>query len=115
MMIYESIQWIEDIDKVLGVLPELDYIAGKSVMITGAAGLICSSIVDVLFRYNDTHDIPIHIYAAGRRMEEMSARFGNQINRDDFTFVVNAASKTNNKLDIHVDYIIHGAGNAFPD
>ena len=115
MMIYESIQWIEDIDKVLGVLPELDYIAGKSVMITGAAGLICSSIVDVLFRYNDTHDIPIHIYAAGRRMEEMSARFGNQINRDDFTFVVYDASKTNNKLDIHVDYIIHGAGNAFPD
>ncbi|MCI9359732.1 MAG: NAD-dependent epimerase/dehydratase family protein [Hungatella sp.] len=114
-MIYESIQWIEDIDKVLGVLPELDYIAGKSVMITGAAGLICSSIVDVLFRYNDTHDIPIHIYAAGRRMEEMSARFGNQINRDDFTFVVYDASKTNNKLDIHVDYIIHGAGNAFPD
>lgn len=114
MIVYESQQWISDIDKVIDILPELSELEGKSVMITGAAGLICSSIVDIIFRYNDTHDNRIHIYAAGRWLEEMTVRFGEQVNRPDFTFVVYDASKTDNKLEVHTDYIIHGASNAFP-
>jgi nucleoside-diphosphate-sugar epimerase len=34
--------------------------------------------------------------------------------REDFTFVKYDASRTDNKLDITTDYIIHGASNAFP-
>ena len=44
----------------------------------------------------------------------MKVRFGEQVKRQDFTFVVYDASKTDNQLDIHADYIIHGASNAFP-
>ena len=47
MIIYDSKRWINDVDTVLDYLPELDELAGKSVMITGAAGLICSSVVDI--------------------------------------------------------------------
>lgn len=65
-MLYDNKQWIEDIDRVSAILPELDKMAGKSILITGAAGLICSSVVDILFRYNDTHTTPIQIYGAGR-------------------------------------------------
>ena len=65
-MLYKNSLWISDIDKVLDVIPELERLAGKSVMITGAAGLVCSSVVDVLFRYNDTHEKKIMILAAGR-------------------------------------------------
>ena len=114
MIVYDSKQWIDDIDKVIGILPELNQLAGKSVLITGAAGLICSSVVDILFRYNDTHATPIHVYAAGRWPEEMQARFGDQVNRPDFTFVTYDASRSDNKLDHDVAYIIHGASNAFP-
>lgn len=113
-MIYDNRQWIADIDKVSQLLPELDKIAGKSIMITGATGLICSSVVDILFRYNDLHDQPIQIYAAGRRIEKMEARFGEQINRSDFHFVVYDANKTDNDIPYTVDYIIHGASNAHP-
>ena len=113
-MLYEQKKWIEDIDRVTAVLPELDRLAGKSVMITGAAGLICSSVVDILFRYNDTHSEKIQILAAGRWLEEMTVRFGDQVNRDDFTFVVYDAAKTDNRIDAHADYIVHGASNAFP-
>ena len=84
-------------------------------MITGAAGLVCSAIVDIIFRYNDTHDEKIQVLAAGRWPEEMSARFGDQVNREDFTFVVYDASKTDNVIDVHADYIIHGASNASPN
>ena len=113
-MLYDQELWISDIDQVMDVLPELDQLTGKSVMITGAAGLICSAVVDILFRYNDTHEGKIQILAAGRWLEEMTVRFGDQVRRPDFTFVVYDASKTDNQLDVHADYIIHGASNAFP-
>ena len=113
-MLYDIKQWISDIDEVSTVLPELNMLAGKSILITGAAGLICSSVVDILFRYNDTHEEKIQIIAAGRWLEEMAVRFGDQINREDFTFVIYDASKVDNQLNIHADYIIHGASNAFP-
>ena len=114
-MLYGNSTWISDIDKVIEVVPELDRLAGKSLMITGAAGLVCSAIVDIIFRYNDTHDEKIKVLAAGRWPEEMSARFGDQVNREDFTFVVYDASKTDNVIDVHADYIIHGASNASPN
>ena len=114
-MLYDNQKWIADIDKVIEVVPELDELAGKSLMITGAAGLVCSAVVDIIFRYNDTHDKKIQVLAAGRWPEEMSGRFGDLVNRDDFTFVVYDASKTDNVIDVHSDYIIHGASNASPN
>ena len=114
LTIYESKEWIMDLDLIVESLPELDELAGKSVMITGAAGLICSSVVDVLFRYNDTHNNKIKIYAAGRCVEKMISRFSKMIERPDFNFVLYDASRTDNKLNFYCDYIIHGASNAFP-
>ena len=113
-MLYNNNQWISDIDKVQTILPELNTLAGHSILITGAAGLICSSVVDILFRYNDTHDNKIQILAAGRWLEEMTTRFGDQVNRPDFTFVLYDAAKTDNHISVHADYIIHGASNAHP-
>ena len=75
-MLYENNQWKEDLDQVISVVPELKELEGKTIMITGAAGLVCSAIVDMIFRYNDTHAGKIRILAAGRWLEEMSARFG---------------------------------------
>lgn len=115
MNIYYSKQWINDIDEVTKLLPELDYMAGKGVLITGAAGLICSSVVDIIFRYNDTHDSKIHIFAAGRWIEEMTNRFGELVYRPDFTFVHYDASRTDIEINVNADYIIHGASNASPD
>ena len=113
-MLYNNEQWQRDLDSVSSVLPELDLLAGKSILITGAAGLVCSAVTDILFRYNDTHDRKVQILAAGRWPEEMAGRFGDMVNREDFTFVVYDASRTDNHFNVHADYIIHGASNAFP-
>ncbi len=114
MNIYDSELWIQDINSIIDIIPELSDLKGKSVMITGAAGLICSAVVDILMQYNDRFNSGITIYAAGRWIEEMTTRFGDRVERDDFCFVKYDASKTDNKLDFHCDYIIHGASNAFP-
>ncbi len=115
MMLYDNELWLSDIDKVIEVVPELKILEGKSMLVTGAAGLVCSSVVDILFRYNDTHEKKIKILAAGRWHKEMFDRFKDLVNRNDFTYVAYDASKLDNHLDVHADYIIHGASNASPN
>lgn len=112
MKLSECEQWICDIDEEIDALPELDHLAGKSIMITGVTGLICSAIVDVLVRYNETHSVPIIIYAAGRSEEKVLERFGN---KPDLYFVSYDASSGANQFSHHSDYIVHGASNASPN
>ena len=115
MFLYENPCWIEDIDKVIpGILPEMEELAEKSILITGATGLIGSAAVDILFRYNDTHSKKIRILAAGRSVSRMIERFGKTAERDDFVYVPFDAARPDNRIDTHADYIIHAAANAFP-
>lgn len=114
-MLYNNKQWIEDIDSVLSNVLDLTCMEGKSVLITGATGLICSAVADILFRYNDTHQTPVKIYAAGRNPLSIKQRFGEMTERNDFHFVLYDASNMNNEFGFHADFIIHGAGNASPD
>jgi len=115
MVLSDSKQWIADIEIVMDVLPELALLEGKSVLITGATGLICSSVVDILLCYNETHEKKIQILAAGRSRQKMQARFGERINNPGFVFVAYDAVKADNSITEKADYIIHGASNASPE
>ncbi len=114
MSIYASELWMRDVKTAIKTLPELPELAGKSVLITGATGLICSAVADIFIYYNETHDLPIGIIAAGRKPERVSDRFGEYYDRDYFSFVKYDASKGGNKISVKADYIIHGASNASP-
>lgn len=114
MSLYDSRLWINDIDTVLAILPELHRLQNQSVMITGTSGLICSAVTDILIRYNETHDSKIQIYAAGRNEYTMKDRFSVFFNRDYFHFVYYDSLRTDNRFDFHCDYIIHGAANSSP-
>ena len=50
MRVYDSDLWVSDLDEALTVVPELGELAGRSVMITGATGLICSAVAHPLER-----------------------------------------------------------------
>lgn len=113
-MLYKKKQWIEDIDRIFSSFLNLDSLANKTILITGATGLICSAVVDIITRYNDTHEAKITVYAAGRRIISMQERFGDRLDRTDFQFVEYDATTTENIFNFHADYIIHGAGNAYP-
>lgn len=115
MDIYKSELWLKDIDSVSANIPELSELKNKTVMITGAAGLVCSPIVYIFVRYNETHEETIQIAVAGRWFEEMEQRFGSLVYKDYFRFVTYDAASPVNKIDISADYIIHGASNASPD
>ncbi len=114
-MIYDSRQWIGDVDATVKSIKCIDELANKSVLITGAAGLVCSAVVDIMIRYNETHQKKIQIILAGRWLEEMAARFGTYMQKEYISFVIYDASKSDNSIPLHSDYIIHGASNASPD
>lgn len=88
----------------------IDELNGKSVLITGASGTIGSFIVDELIHYNKSGKGWITIFAAGRNVDKLRERFG-----EDISFVrYDMLSKDFTEFPEHVDYIIHAAGNAYP-
>lgn len=107
--------WNDDLDDINSSLPELGNLAGQSVLITGPTGLICSAVVDVLIRYNVTHNQKIRIFAAGRSKEKVRTRFGSNTDEPWFKYIPYDAAGVNNALPEHIDYIIHGASNASPN
>ncbi|MBR0168990.1 MAG: NAD-dependent epimerase/dehydratase family protein [Synergistaceae bacterium] len=113
--IYSGGLWLSDIDAVISSLPELNTLSGKSVLITGAGGLICSTVADVLIRWNESHNSRDHIrvIAAGRNRAKITGRFGEFSERDYFTFTEYDAERAE-FTGLTADYVIHGAGNAHP-
>ncbi len=115
MDLYSSPLWISDLDETLNALPELDELSGKSVFITGATGLICSALTDILIRYNETSTGKIRIFAGGRDSARAAARFGRHMNAGWFSFVPYDSLLPVDAGTVSFDYVIHGAGNATPD
>lgn len=115
MSIYKSKLWLSDLREAAESLPELKEMVGKSLMVTGCNGLICSAVVDVLIYWNETHDEKISILAAGRNENKIVERFAPYDKADWFTFVPYDATSMKNRLNRPCDYIIHGAGNGSPN
>lgn len=114
MSIYNSLLWISDLDEVIeknAVIAELE---GKSVFITGASGLVCSAVIDVLIRYNETHHGKITILAAGRDRAKLQERFDRFFSKDYFIYVPYDSTSVNTTFGLSCDYVIHGASNASP-
>ena len=116
MSIYQSDLWLSDLNEVIRNDLISGDLAGKSVLITGAGGLICSAITDILIAYNETRGSEISIFAAGRSEERMRARFGAFFTRDYFHFVpYDATDPTPPCFSDTIDFVIHGASNSTPE
>ena len=115
MNIYDRKLWIADLDEIISSLPELEELAGKKVLVTGCTGLICSAVIDVLMRWNETHKDKITILAAGRYEKNVRERFASSVDKDRVIFVYYDAASTDNSFHFSCDYIIHGANNASPN
>lgn len=116
MCLYKSKTYIRDLIEVVNNTPVIEKLKNKSVLITGAGGLICSGIVDLLLMSNELNDTNITIYAADYNIEGAYRRFGSYPNREvlkSLKIVYYDATKKN-EFEFKVDYIIHGASNAHP-
>lgn len=110
-MKYSKSYW-DDVSKVTEVIPNIMALKNSKILITGAAGMICSAVAEILFYLNE-NDAGNIIYLAGRNKERMAERFYMMQEGKDYFFVPYDATKTV-ELAVKPDYIIHGASNANP-
>lgn len=105
MSILQSKMYQADIKKGLLSVIKIENLRNSRILITGATGLVCSAIVDLLINA----DLNINVYAAGRFENKVSERFDGKVD-----FVQYDALKPIT-FDVDIDYIIHGASNASPN
>ena len=105
--------YLQDLVRVQAAIPALERLDHSRILITGAGGLICSALVDVLMRRNDTHHAGIQVYAAGRSPEKLAQRFAHWAGREDLHIVAYDAAEPIDCRETF-DYLIHGASPANP-
>lgn len=99
--------YLEDIKTVLAT-KGVEQIRGKSILITGATGLVGVHLIDALMSLGD-----VRVYAVGRSRTKAYARLGEYYKNPLFTFIEqDVCEPFPNGL--RVDYIIPGASNTHP-
>lgn len=102
----------EDLDFILST-KGIEKLKGKSLLITGATGLIGVCMIDALMEYNHKQNADIDIYAIGRNKEKASGRLGFYFDNSHFHFIEQDVREPLPD-DIKVDYIIPMASNTHP-
>lgn len=80
----------------------------KSILVTGATGLIGYTLVNALLYANKVHQINMKVYAVVRDREKAEKRFGKG-DREELTYIIENVEHML-KIAQKIDYIIHGAG-----
>lgn len=78
-------EYIADVDKVCSLPLPWEKLANKTVVISGATGLIGTFLVDVLMRKNDIDGARCSVIALGRNIEKARSRLP-YFGRDHFSF-----------------------------
>lgn len=85
----------------------------KSILVTGATGLIGTGLIDFLVYINKNLNLNMNIYALGRSIEKLNLRFKDYIDKEEIKVIVQDICELID-INIYYDYIIHAASNAHP-
>ena len=106
MCVTESAEYVRELEEVLAEL-DLSALRGRTVMVTGAAGMLGSCVVDLLRQYGRCR-----VIAVGRDAASGEARFGPAI--PSCVFLGHDVCRPMPETGETADYIIHAASNADP-
>lgn len=112
-MYFSNKRYIEDLKNTYENILGIELLSCKSILITGATGLIGSFFVDFCLYLNEKYDYKIQIYAMGRNEERMKCRFRSHVSDDRLHWVIQDVVVPL-ILANELDYIIHAAGDGFP-
>ena len=109
MSIYENNLYLQDIRAVAGLELPWEQLRRKTMVISGATGMIGSFLIDVLMEM----DLGMTIFALGRNAEKAKKRFGRWWSCENFRFIecdINCGIP----LKENVDFVFHAASNTHP-
>ena len=113
MKLFENEQYLSDVKYVAGLELPWEKLRNRSVMISGATGLVGSFLVDVLLEKN-REGLNCTVYALGRNEKRAKDRFS-YCAEDELVFIPYDINKPLVRDDIGtVDYILHLASNTHP-
>lgn len=98
----------QDIDYLVSNLDILSELKDKSILITGATGLLGSFMVKVLCEYNKRNNASVRIIALVRNIKKAESIFRPYLDDDSLSFIAGDVSEKITTAK-NIDYIIHGA------
>lgn len=115
MKVFENRQYQEDVGYVAELNLPWEKLQNKSVLISGASGLVGSCLIDILMKRNDEFKMNCTVYALGRSITKAGERFDYCWNDNLFKFIPYDINFPLSCNDIGtVDYILHMASNTHP-
>ena len=113
MKLTENISYLSSLER--GVKKtELAFLSGKTVLITGASGMLGSCLTDMLMLWNREQRDPCRVIAISRGMERINSRFQAYLALPYFTALAQDVLRPVRGTGGAVDYIIHAASDADP-
>lgn len=100
----------DDIAKVTKLNLPWEKLSGKNILVTGATGMIGSTLIDVLMSHKELN---YHVYASGRNEAKINAAFSKYLDNPFFHFCKYDVREPL-QSDIVFHYMIAGAGVASP-
>ena len=114
MSLYTNELYLKDIGLIADTTIPWEKFQGKSVLLSGATGLLGSFLADVLFQKN-TEGLDCTVYALGRTQKKAEERFSKWWGDKHLVFLPYDVNQSFVREDIGtVDYVLHLASNTHP-
>lgn len=114
MNLYQNELYMEDVRCVVKLNLPWEKLHNKSIMLSGATGLIGSFLIDVILEKN-ADNLNCTVYALGRNEEKAKARFSKYKDAPHFVFIPYDVKLPFERDDLGtVDYVLHLASNTHP-
>lgn len=114
MSFYSIPEYQNDLKEIAEHIVGVEELRGKTVLITGANGLIASTVADALMWLNDECGWNTEVCALARTKAKIEARFREHLGKQHFHIVLQDVTAPLESLDCRLDYVIHAACSAHP-
>ena len=115
MNLYQNNKYMEDVRAVAALALPWEKLKDRSIMLSGATGLLGSFLIDVILEKNAEDELNCTVYALGRNEQKAKERFSKYSSDTNLVFIPYDVKQPFERNDLgKVDYVLHLASNTHP-